>query len=414
MGTLLSQARLNKYLKMFKQNLIQTIQDYKVNFEKVHKAEIYKWKAIKHFQENWDIGADDFKTMLKSSFAKAKNLMDAGSYYPRRMLYQFADFEPALIKSAFQNLYNEAIPLLDRRNHFKVKIDRIMQQHFADDKNSYQDDRALMLYLSLKYPESYFLYKYEMFLNYSRLIEYPYKPIRGRFENVLQYNTLCEILKSEVVKDQDLLKMHKGRIDEDTYFDVSSNVLVQDIIYANVTHIHKESKPKTFPSQKNEKNIIVTTSNSSSFQNNLNKIAFNASVIDFEKQQKQNKILGDMGEYFVMEFERKNLTKKSHINKLEHSAKSQGDGLGFDIKSVTSGGDAKFIEVKTTTGSLDTPFFITNTELQRSIQERENYYLYRVYDFDVNTQTGKIEILKGSLENLCDTPTTFKVKLSKI
>lgn len=36
------------------------IEDYKSSFEKRNNDEIYKWKAVKCFQDNWNINAVDF------------------------------------------------------------------------------------------------------------------------------------------------------------------------------------------------------------------------------------------------------------------------------------------------------------------------------------------------------------------
>ena len=36
-------------------NLVKIISDYKKEFAKRFPGEIYKWKAVKHFQEHWDI-----------------------------------------------------------------------------------------------------------------------------------------------------------------------------------------------------------------------------------------------------------------------------------------------------------------------------------------------------------------------
>jgi hypothetical protein len=33
---------------------------YKTHFKKIHNEEIYKWRAVKCFQENWNIKAKDF------------------------------------------------------------------------------------------------------------------------------------------------------------------------------------------------------------------------------------------------------------------------------------------------------------------------------------------------------------------
>jgi len=55
-------------------------QAYKDSFEKIHKQEIYKWKAVQVLQENWDINADDFAGMLEKSLSKTGNLLDSNTF----------------------------------------------------------------------------------------------------------------------------------------------------------------------------------------------------------------------------------------------------------------------------------------------------------------------------------------------
>ena len=43
--------------------------------ETKNREELYKWEATKHFQENWNIDAPDFYTMLKQANTKSGNLL---------------------------------------------------------------------------------------------------------------------------------------------------------------------------------------------------------------------------------------------------------------------------------------------------------------------------------------------------
>ncbi|MDR0221131.1 MAG: hypothetical protein LBI54_06995, partial [Lachnospiraceae bacterium] len=52
----------------------EIIAGYKAEFERIDSEERYKWVAIKHFQDNWDIDAPDFVEMLERAFAKQVNL----------------------------------------------------------------------------------------------------------------------------------------------------------------------------------------------------------------------------------------------------------------------------------------------------------------------------------------------------
>lgn len=72
-----------------------------------------------------------------------------------------------------------------------------------------------------------------------------------------------------------------------------------------------------------------------------------------------------------------------------------------------------YIEVKTTLGTEDSSFFISANELEKSELYAENYYLYRVYEFDMKNVQGKYSVRKGSLEDLCLIPQTYRVDLKE-
>ncbi|MBS4000859.1 MAG: DUF3883 domain-containing protein [Desulfobulbaceae bacterium] len=56
-------------------------------------------------------------------------------------------------------------------------------------------------------------------------------------------------------------------------------------------------------------------------------------------------------------------------------------------------------------------FFITRNELEKSILEKDSYFLYRVYEYDEEKDKGKILKIKGELTKICTTPVNYKVIL---
>ncbi len=68
------------------QILRRYIDEYKLDFERVNQGEIYKWKAVKCFQDNWDIEKEDFLEMLTKSISLTMNLLSSGQYFPHKML----------------------------------------------------------------------------------------------------------------------------------------------------------------------------------------------------------------------------------------------------------------------------------------------------------------------------------------
>lgn len=69
--------------------------------------------------------------------------------------------------------------------------------------------------------------------------------------------------------------------------------------------------------------------------------------------------------------------------------------LGYDIYSFDVSERKRLIEVKTTSMSLDHPFYLTKNELMASNKFRSSYWLYRVYEF--RKDYGKIKCLRGDL-----------------
>lgn len=385
------------------------IEEYKQEFDRVHKQEIYKWKAVKHFRDNFDIDSTDFLKNLEESLRKAGNLLDSGQYFPKRMLLKNAEVSPEKIREMFNVLYNEDFNFLERVENFRSDFKELNQTNFSN-KNDYQDHRALMVYLALYFPERYFFYKYRMFKDFSNKINHTYKPISGRTENISQFHNLCELVRYEISNDQELLKLHEDRLEANCYRDKNFNILTQDFIYAVVRHLDKsQEEGVSIPVIKNLEEIKSTD-----LQIRNEEVNFTPRVINHIQNNMENKRIGDLGEIWVLKQERHFLEengKNKLASKVKHVAKDRGDGLGYDILSFDLDGKEKFIEVKTTKGRKNSTFFITRNELEKSKIEKNSYFLYRVYEFDEDKETAKLMKIKGDLSSICELPINYKVKL---
>ena len=66
------------------------LEGYKAYFPSHWDDEKYKWEAIKHFQDHWNIDAENFGEMFKQATDKTFNLLASGYAYPRGMITNFA------------------------------------------------------------------------------------------------------------------------------------------------------------------------------------------------------------------------------------------------------------------------------------------------------------------------------------
>ena len=221
----------------------ETIEFYKANFSSKWEEENYKWAAVQHFQETWDIEAEDFAGMLAESLSLANNLLVGGMYYAYGMICALAQQDPEKIRGLFRELYDESIPLSGRIKIFRSGCDEVMEvlrQNSSDSdkaKNHYQDLRALCVYLSFRYPERYFLYKYRMYTDYKKLIGFEETseekdPEIRKYDN---FSMMCHEVLDEIYRDAELQQMQRSQVDSDPscYSDPEFHLLAQTIIYVS-------------------------------------------------------------------------------------------------------------------------------------------------------------------------------------
>lgn len=118
------------------------------------------------------------------------------------------------------------------------------------------------------------------------------------------------------------------------------------------------------------------------------------------KKMNNQKDLGFAGELMVLNYERNFLIsngKEELLKKVKHVSKEDGDGAGYDILSCDLDGNIKYIEVKTTKRGNDSPFYITDSELEFSRLYPSNYYFYRLYNYDVKNNCAEFYSIQGDL-----------------
>lgn len=98
----------------------------------------------------------------------------------------------------------------------------------------------------------------------------------------------------------------------------------------------------------------------------------------------RNRELGRAGEEFVINVERRRLAAGDRgdlARKVRWVAMEDGDGAGYDVLSFDLGGKERLIEVKTTNGAAQTPFFLTRNEMVVAGERSEHWHLYRLHLF---------------------------------
>ena len=211
----------------------QILAKYKVDLPKFWEDERYKWKAVKHFQDNWDIDADDFGEMYLEATKEHINLLGSTMYYPLGVIQRFASVDMERTRSMFRNLFDESQNIKVRIQSFMDEAEAIRLTNSDEWKNHYQDLHAISVYLTFMYPDRYFIYKYTELKNFVNkvgggfVVRRSNKP--GYLTDIFDY---LESIRAKLATDKELTNLIADLTKKDNcYADEHKNVTTVDFVY---------------------------------------------------------------------------------------------------------------------------------------------------------------------------------------
>ena len=210
----------------------KALEFFRTSFATHWKDEKYKWIAVKHFQENWNVDADDFSAMFTESTKKTKNLLDSKNYLPRGMILEFSKENPETTRQMFEILFDENKKLSERIEQFKNIADELQANHNKSSpskwKSHFQTDNAISTYLWLRFPQKYYIYKWSEFQNVVKELDCPVKFTKGHKENLENGFAFYDSICNELSKDEEIRKLLKSKLTDDCYPDDALKTLTID------------------------------------------------------------------------------------------------------------------------------------------------------------------------------------------
>lgn len=223
--------------------LSKLLAKYREELPSFWENEKYKWEAVKHFQEHWDIDANDFSSMFTEATSKHYNLLASNKYYPIGMVQSFATFNEERTRNMFRVLFDENKDLTERIKFFWDEADDMRAN--GDEKwyNHYQDLRAVSAYLTFMYPEKYFIYKFTELKKTIDILgddfSFPWKTPPEFYSKVVDY---CDGLRGRLAANQAVCNELDKLISSspECYEDKHRNIATVDFIY----YVGKRLKPE--------------------------------------------------------------------------------------------------------------------------------------------------------------------------
>ena len=213
-------SRLDKILNQYKQDFVST----------QWSEEKYKWEAVKWFQDNWDVNALDFAEMLNRSLGKTQNLLTSANNFPKNMIVGFAKAAPEEVRAMFIALFDEDRDVYERMDDFKQQSAMLLGKYGNGAAQHYQYENAISTYLWLRYPDKYYIYKFNEAKAVASKLNSNLCFKKGAYaDNIRNFLKLYDGISGVLKVDTDLSNLLKSQLTDACYPDPELKTLTIDV-----------------------------------------------------------------------------------------------------------------------------------------------------------------------------------------
>ena len=236
---------------MFDRDILKdVIVDYKRDFTEFQwKNERYKWEAIQCFQRNWNINTANFPDMLKRSLDNTYTLLASMSNYAKAMIIGFAEAAPEEVRGAFIALYDESRDVVERIQAFKAQAEEMLEKYGDGARQHFQTENAITVYLWLRYPDTYGIYKYGEIKPTAKLLVADYVFKKGAYAtNIRNWLNFCNEIRDELLTDYELIELVKSHLTESCWPDSELRTLTMDVVFY-ISRFYSQKSKVTYLSE---------------------------------------------------------------------------------------------------------------------------------------------------------------------
>lgn len=230
---------------MFEQSRLQeALVEYKRDFvSTLWPNEKFKWESVKFFQDNWDVNAVEFASMLSRSLSKTYSLLGSMNNFPAKMIGNFAKIAPEEVRAMFIALFDESKDVVSRILDFKDQSSTLLEKYGNGAKQHYQYENAVSTYLWLRYPDKYYIYKFGETKAVADVLGSDCEFKKGAYTNNLRnFYSLYDDICTEIKKNEELVNLFKSQLTENCYPDPEFRTLTIDVaFYISRFYSQKES-----------------------------------------------------------------------------------------------------------------------------------------------------------------------------
>ncbi len=257
------------------------IESYNVLTDAEHD-ELYKWRAVNHFQRHWDLEAEDFGTMFKQAMEQSFNLINNSIVQPTNgivFLCQQNKETEEEVREEFKKLLapddGNIRTRQDRIDAFVAAINEKLQKAAPGKWKYDQDRRAAIMYLSFIEPDNNFMFKSTEAKAFANGCEFGEDIGSGQTFRLDVYYRMCKELVEEIKKNEKLCALLEDKLqaeanaDEDKTNPITEiagryNIYAYDLMYCAYAYnlygdipVRKKTKLSSIEQKKQDRQIRI-------------------------------------------------------------------------------------------------------------------------------------------------------------
>ena len=224
------------------ERLNQILTQYKANFSswwdlrENGQVPLFKWKAVSHFQKNWDINAENFGRMFEEATRKSFYLLT----FPDRgkdIILKLSQNDDSATRELFRELYDETVALPLRVKTFMNSAKEMWRRHPDGEGSCRQTIRIISTYLWLHDPDKYYIYQYDIVSNSALYLRFNRPILRnGSAESMLTGYELYNEIRKAVKEDDSVAELIRPHLSFDCYGDPELVTATIDVMYYYAYH----------------------------------------------------------------------------------------------------------------------------------------------------------------------------------
>lgn len=257
------------------------IESYNVLTDKEHD-ELYKWRAVNHFQCHWDLEAENFGEMFEQAMGQSFNLIDNKTVQPTNgivFLCQQNKETEEEVREEFKKLLapddGDIRVRQERIDAFAEAINEKLQKAAPGKWKYDQDRRSVIMYLAFIAPDDNFMFKSTEAKAFANGCEFGEDIGSGQTFRLDVYYRMCRKLAEEIKKNEKLCALLEDKlqaeanVNEDETNSITEvagryNIYAYDIIYCAHAYnlygdipVRKKTKLSSIEQKKQDRQIRI-------------------------------------------------------------------------------------------------------------------------------------------------------------